>query len=454
MARSRTRYRCSSCGAEQASWFGQCPRCRSWNALEPLESKNSGTSAGRARPRGGSRPVPIHQAGTGSGGEVRTRTRIQELDRVLGGGLVAGSLVLLGGDPGVGKSTLLLAVCARLAARGLPVLYVSGEESARQVRLRADRIGVGGETLFLLPETDTAAIERALDEVRPRLLVLDSVQVLRVAGVEALPGSVSQVRALADLALGWAKGRGIATVLVGHVTREGTLAGPKALEHLVDTVIYFECDGRSPLRVLRAVKNRFGAAGELGLFEMRDRGLEEVPDASARLLEERDATAPGTAVVAGMEGSRPLLVELQALVGPASERTPARTTSGVDRSRLSILLAVLDKLELPLVERDVYVNAAGGIRLHEPAADLGIVASVYSSLADRPLPPHQAYFGEVGLTAEVRGVSYPGPRLEELARHGFRTVCLPRSVPAEAVPSSLEVIRLRTVRELLQQLTA
>lgn len=451
MAKTRTRYLCSACQAEHPSWFGKCPSCEAWNSLEEVQvAKTRGGAARGARARR-ARPLPISQVALGDGGEVRLGTGIGELDRVLGGGLVSGSLSLLGGDPGVGKSTLLLTALARLARRGLPVLYVSGEESARQVRLRADRLGISGDSLYLLSETDLDLVQDAVRQVKPRFLVLDSVQVMRDPGVDSLPGSPSQVRATADRAMGIAKGTDVATVLIGHVTREGTIAGPKLLEHLVDTVIYFECDGRSPLRVLRAVKNRFGATGELGLFEMGDRGLVEVPDASARLLAERDREASGTAVVVAMEGSRPLLCEVQALVGPTGPGTPARHALGVERARVNLLLAVLEKAGLPLSERDVYVSAAGGVRINEPAADLGILAAVASSLHNRPVPPDLALFGEVGLTGEVRSVTYPALRLAELRRNGFNRVLVPAVAAKETVPG-LELIPVRTVKQVLETL--
>jgi len=449
MAKPRTRYRCTDCQAEHTSWFGQCSSCKAWNTLEQIRvTKASGRAGGgRATPR--AKPLPISQIALGDGGEVRLSTGIGELDRVLGGGIVSGSLSLLGGDPGVGKSTLLLMALARLARRGLPVLYVTGEESARQVRLRADRLGISGDSLYLLAETDLDVVYDAVQQVKPRFLVLDSVQVMRDASVDSLPGGPSQVRCTADRAMGIAKGLDVATVLVGHVTRDGTIAGPKMLEHLVDTVIYFECDGRSPLRVLRAVKNRFGATGELGLFEMGDAGLLEVPDASARLLAERDRDAAGTAVVVAMEGSRPLLCEIQALVGSAGPGTPARHAIGVERARVNLLLAVLEKAGLPLMERDVYVSAAGGVRLNEPAVDVAVLAAVASSLRDKPVPPDLAFFGEVGLTGEIRSVTFPALRLAELSRNGFTRAVVPTASTREKVPG-VKLLGVRTVREVLE----
>jgi DNA repair protein RadA/Sms len=393
-------------------------------------------------------PTPLAEVPVDAG-EVRVRTGISEFDRALGGGLVAGSLVLIGGDPGVGKSTLLLLAADRLARKGATILYASGEESARQIRLRADRLGVTGERILLLSDTELPRIEAACRVARPQLLVLDSVQTLTLG--EGMAGTPSQVREVAHSALTLAKSTGTAVVLVGHVTKSGDIAGPKLLEHLVDTVLAFEGDGRTGLRVLRAVKNRFGAAGELGLFEMGDEGLIEVPDASARLLLERAVDVPGTAVVAAMEGTRPVLAEVQALVGRAGAQMPARTTVGVDRHRLLMLSAVLGKVGLALYDRDVFANAAGGLDLGEPAADLGIVAALASSFADRPVPPDTVWMGEVGLVGEVRAVGHARARLREAARHGFRRAVVPASAAPDA-PEGMGLVRVRSVRDALELL--
>jgi len=382
-------------------------------------------------------------------GEVRLRVGMSELDRVLGGGLVAGSLTLLGGDPGVGKSTLLLMVLAHFAARGVPVLYVSGEESARQVRLRAERLGIADERLYLLPVTRLESAIEAAEQLGPAVVVIDSVQTLASESLESVPGSVSQVREVAAKAMALAKGRDVATFLVGHVTKQGGIAGPKVLEHLVDTVLYFEGDGRSPLRILRATKNRFGATGELGFFEMAGDGLREVPDASARLLRERVAGAPGTAVVAALEGTRPVLAEVQALVGRPSAGTPGRTALGLDRGRLGMLMAVLGKMGVLLHDRDVFISAAGGLRITEPAADLGVAMALASSLLDRPVDPSLLVFGEVGLVGEVRAVAHPGPRLLEAARHGFRRVVAPKAAVRDS-PEGLEVIGVSSLIEAVE----
>lgn len=446
MAKAKTLFRCSQCDYTTPKWLGKCPECGAWNTLAE-EAPPSVRQA--ARPAAvPSAAVRLADVPLDRGGEVRVRTGISELDGLLGGGLVAGSLVLLGGDPGIGKSTLLLMALDGFSRRGIEVLYASGEESTQQVRLRAQRLGVDGAHLWLAAETDFSRIEASILERSPRVAVIDSVQTVTVPELTSVPGSVGQVREVAHRCMQLAKGNGIAVLLVGHVTKTGELAGPKVLEHLVDTVLQFEGDPDAGIRVLRAVKNRFGAAGELGLFEMTDAGLREVPDASQRLLAERAPEAAGTTVLCAVEGSRPVLAEIQALVGHPSAATPARTCVGVDRSRVLMLCAVLQKAGLPLHDRDVFVNAAGGLRLVEPAADLAILAAIASSLLDRPLPTDVALFGEVGLVGELRATSRAGQRLREADRHGFRRVVAPARV-ADDAPESVTVVGLRTVAELL-----
>lgn len=454
MARKKQTWACTECGNELFKWAGRCPGCGAWNTIEEVVEAAPGTApaaAAAVRLTDALRPQPITAVSLDAGGELRVKTGISELDEVLGGGLVAGSLTLLGGDPGVGKSTLLLMALHRFASRGLPVLYATGEESARQVRLRAERLGLVDENLLILSQTDFDVIEAAARETRPVVLVIDSVQTVRTAEATGIPGSVSQIREVAHRSMGLAKGTGVATWLVGHVTKSGDLAGPKVLEHFVDTVLYFEGDGRSQLRILRAVKNRFGAAGELGLFEMADDGLREVPDASARLLAERDPDAAGTAVVATLEGSRPLLAEIQALVGAPGSHTPARTVVGVDRSRVLMLAAVLQKHGIGLQDRDVFVNAAGGVRVAEPAADLAIVAALASTWADRPLPSDTVVLGEVGLVGEIRAVSHPAQRMREAARQGFRRALVPPSC-VEYAPAGLHAVGVKRVSDALDAL--
>jgi DNA repair protein RadA/Sms len=442
----KTSFVCSECSHKSLKWMGKCPECNAWNSFEESGPPAQGRRANSSKVRH-VEPVLLHEVDLSSG-EVRLSTGIGELDRVLGGGLVTGGLSLIGGDPGVGKSTLLLTVLANFAGRGLKTLYVSGEESARQIRLRANRLQLPTDKLYILPETDLDAALAAAERLKPRVLVLDSVQTLHSPELTGVPGAVSQVREVAARAMALSKGHDIPTFLVGHVTKQGGIAGPKVLEHLVDTVIYFEGDGRTQLRVLRAVKNRFGSTGEIGFFEMTAEGLEEVPDASARLLRERVASASGTAVIAAMEGSRPILAEVQALVGQPTPATPGRTTLGVDRSRLQMLLAVLGKLGFSLHDRDVFVSAAGGLKIHEPAADLGVAVSVVGSLRDRAIDPHTMVFGEIGLVGEIRAVSQPAFRLNEAARHGFRTIIAPHTA-VEHAPEGLEVVGVRTLQEAL-----
>jgi DNA repair protein RadA/Sms len=449
MAKLKTVYVCRECGNNQPRWVGRCPQCEAWNSME-----EQGQKAAEIKRRVGvddaMKPVSLLDIPLDRGGELRVRTGLGELDEVLGGGLVAGSVVLIGGDPGVGKSTLLLMALDRFAARGLTVLYVSGEESARQIRLRAERLGIA-TPMLLLAQTDFSAVEAVINDSKPTVVVIDSVQTVHIPELDSLPGSVSQIREVAHKAMVLAKTTGTAIFLVGHVTKSGELAGPKVLEHLVDTVLYFEGDGRSSLRILRSVKNRFGASGELGVFEMVDEGLVEVPDASARLLAERDESAAGTAVIAAMEGSRPLLVEVQALVGrPTQQQMPARTCVGVDRTRVQMLAAVLEKNGIQLHDRDIFVNAAGGVRLVEPAIDLGLVAAIASSFTDRPVPPHTLLLGEVGLVGEVRAIGHPVPRMREAARHGFRRALVPTSV--KEGPPGLQLVPVRTVKEALHAL--
>lgn len=450
MAKEKRAWDCTGCGYRSPKWLGRCPQCKAWNTLEEVRVQpESRPSLGAVV--GVPKPVKLADVPMEGDGEVRVRTGLGELDNVLGGGLVAGSLVLVGGDPGVGKSTLLLLAADRFAAKGLGVLYVSGEESVRQIHLRARRLGVTGEELHLLSDTDWSRIEEAARTLKPAVMVIDSVQTVSLPQIDSVPGSVTQVREVAHRAMIFAKSTGTSVLLVGHVTKSGALAGPKVLEHFVDTVLQFEGDGRSALRVLRAVKNRFGPAGEVGLFEMSDAGLDEVPDASARLLMERVPDAPGTAVVMALEGSRALLAEVQALVGRPTPGTPARTCVGVDRNRVLMLAAVLEKSGLSIHDRDLFVNAAGGMQINEPAADLAILAAIASALTDEPLDPRTACLGEVGLVGELRAVSHPGPRLKEAGRHGFRRVVAPHALK-EAAPPGVEVIGVRTVREAIMAL--
>jgi DNA repair protein RadA/Sms len=412
----------------------------------------SGSARG-ARETAAVRPMPFHAIQAQEG--ERTPTAIGELDRVLGGGVVKGSLVLIGGDPGIGKSTLLLSASHALAAAGTgPVLYVSGEESAGQVKLRADRLGVASPHLYFLAETDLDAIEVHVAQLRPRVLVVDSIQTVYLPGLESAPGSVSQVRECGGRLMRLAKTGGVATFLVGHVTKDGALAGPRVLEHLVDTVLYFEGERHHAHRVLRAIKNRFGSTNEIGVFEMQERGLAEVKNPSGFFLAERPAGAPGSVILSTLEGTRPLLLELQALVAPASFGTPRRTVLGADYNRVCLLMAVLEKrLGLPLLNQDAFVNVAGGGRVAEPAADLGIAVAVASSYLDRPLPPDVVVMGEVGLAGEVRAVTGLALRLKDAAALGFGAAVVPRNNLAGAEgPFPLEVQGVASVEEAVKAL--
>jgi DNA repair protein RadA/Sms len=383
----------------------------------------------------------------------RVRTGIGELDRVLGGGVVRGSLVLIGGDPGVGKSTLLLQAARALSQAAPPVLYVTAEESAAQVKMRADRLGIATDGLLLWPENDLSVVQAHLDDVKPRALIIDSIQTVFLPDLESAPGSVAQVRECGARLMTLAKGLGIATFLVGHVTKEGALAGPRVLEHLVDTVLYFEGERHHSYRVLRAVKNRFGSTNEIGVFEMVEGGLVEVKNPSGFFLAERPREAPGSVVVSSLEGTRPVLLELQALVSQASIGTPRRTVLGADYNRVCLLLAVLEKRAgVPLTSQDVYVNVAGGGRVTEPAADLGIVVAAASSYMDRVVPPDVLVVGEVGLTGEVRAVAGLELRLREAVALGFRRAIVPRSNILEPTKVSLDVRGVATIGDALNAL--
>ncbi len=419
----RSSFVCQQCGYAAPRWLGQCPSCNAWHSLvEEAMPERRPRSARPEGPAAGPRPLTAVTAGEA----LRRGTGLAELDRVLGGGLVQGSVVLIGGDPGIGKSTLALQACAALARQGLPVLYVAGEESPEQVRLRADRLGMAEAGVLIVAETSAEAVVELIETTRPVAVVVDSIQTLHSTSLGSAPGSVGQVRESAAILVGRCKASGVACFLIGHVTKEGALAGPRVLEHLVDTVLYFEGDGAHALRVLRAVKNRFGSTNEVGVFEMREGGLVEVPNPSAAFLAERPVGAPGSAVLATLEGSRPMLVEIQALVSRSGLALPRRTAIGLDAGRVALLLAVLEKrMRMPLHEQDVFLNVAGGLRIDEPAADLAVVAAAASSASGRALADDVVVCGEVGLTGEVRAVGRAEARLREAGRQGFRRCVLP-----------------------------
>ncbi len=438
MPRLRTVYRCQECGTASPKWVGRCPGCGEWSSLVEEVEEARPSSAPPAATKDVDRPVSIAEV---DAGEWDHRpTGVAELDRVLGGGLVPGSVTLLGGEPGIGKSTLLLQVLAAVAATGQRTLLVSGEESKQQVRLRAERLGALDPGLLLQSETVLPHVIAAIDDTRADLVVVDSIQTVFDPELGAAPGSVAQVRECAAQLVRLAKQRGTTIVLVGHVTKEGALAGPRVLEHVVDTVLSFEGDRHHALRLLRAVKHRFGSTSELGLFEMVDAGLQEVPDPSALFLGDRHAGAPGSAVVPTMEGHRPLLVEVQGLVAPSSLPMPRRSVQGVDGNRVALLLAVLERrCRLSMAGADVYVSAVGGVRVVEPGADVAIALALVSSLADFPLPHDVVACGEIGLAGEVRQVAHTERRLTEAARLGFTCAVVPTSAPD--VPG-LDLIRV------------
>ncbi len=442
--RETSAYRCQSCGWSSRKWLGRCPECGEWNTF--AEERLSAKLSARRAPE--TPPIPLAEIQKHEGD--RFPTGIGELDRVLGGGVVPGSLTLIGGDPGIGKSTLLLQVSRSLAERAGPVLYVSGEESAAQIKLRADRLGIASKNVWFLAETALEAIEHHVTKLKPRILVIDSIQTVHLAELESAPGSVGQVRECGARLMLLAKGQSVSTFLVGHVTKEGAIAGPRVLEHLVDTVLYFEGEAHHAHRILRAVKNRFGSTNEIGLFEMTGEGLREVKSPSEFFLAERPRGAPGSVIIPGLEGTRPLLRELQALVTPANFGTPRRTVIGADYNRICLLLAILEKRAgFPLQSQDVFVNVAGGGRLQEPAADLGICLAAASSFTERPVAAETVILGEVGLTGEVRAVSGFEVRLREAAALGFKHAVIPANNVATEIHTPLSMHGVKSVEEAI-----
>lgn len=449
----RTVFYCSSCGHESAKWLGQCPACREWNTMveAPAPAKTAGAfSAAKsmARPGAGRKPVPL--SAVEESDEDRFSTGFAELDRVLGGGVVAGSMILLGGDPGIGKSTILLQTARNMAGAGIDVLYISGEESLRQIKMRGRRIGEISDRLRFMCETDLDTITDVLGEEKPRLAIIDSIQTMYSAQVQGSPGSITQIREATGILLRVAKETGITFFLVGHVTKEGNVAGPRVLEHMVDAVLYFEGDRYASYRILRSVKNRFGSTNEIGIFEMRGDGLAEVLNPSEFLLSGRPHDAGGSVVTCSMEGTRPLLLEVQALVCRTSYGYPKRQATGTDYNRVSLLMAVIEKrLGVPMSQYDAYINLAGGIRQTEPALDLGIVLAILSSFRNVPVDDHMIVFGEVGLSGEVRAVSMAQMRIQEAAKMGFTSCVLPRTnMRRLQAPEGMRLIPVGSLAEL------
>ena len=441
-------YFCQNCGHEESKWLGQCPMCREWNTfVEEKVTVSKGTAAKNSVRE--AEVVTLSSVSTDQ--EDRMQTEIEELDRVLGGGVVPGSLVLVGGDPGIGKSTLLLQVCKRLSDQGRKVLYISGEESLKQIKLRANRMGTFSDHLLLLCETNLETIRQVIEREHPAVAVIDSIQTMYSEEVTAAPGSVSQVREATNTLMQIAKGLNITIFIVGHVTKEGTVAGPRVLEHMVDTVLYFEGDRHASYRILRGVKNRFGSTNEIGVFEMRETGLEEVPNPSEYMLNGRPEDASGSVVACSMEGTRPILMEIQALVCRSNFGMPRRTAAGTDYNRVNLLMAVLEKrVGLPLSNYDAYINIAGGIRMNEPAIDLGIVMAIVSSYKNQSISPGTIVFGEVGLSGEVRAVSMPEQRVAEARKLGFKTCIMPQvsKVMLKKI-EGIEVIGVKSVNQAM-----
>lgn len=456
MPKTHIKFVCQQCGYESAKWLGRCPDCAAWNSLiETVETSPARSGAARRASAGAARALPLSQVAATA--QQRQTTGSPELDRVLGGGLVAGSLVLLGGEPGIGKSSLLQQVAGDVALNsGSHVLYVSAEESAQQVKLRAERLGIATDRLLLLPETDMQAIVEVIEQLRPALVIVDSIQTVALPEIASAPGSISQVRECTMQLMRLAKREQIPIFLIGHVTKEGTVAGPRALEHIVDAVLYLEGERFHTYRLLRSVKNRFGATNEVGVYEMRGEGMVDVSDPSALFLAERGEQASGSAVVVSMEGTRPLLVEVQALVTTTSFGTPRCTTNGADQSRVLMLLAVLTKrVGLALGNQDVYLNVAGGFTLNEPAVDLGLAVAVASSFRERPVPPELAVLGEVGLGGELRAVTRALDRVREASRLGFKRCVLPASsalgdAKRDGTLDGIELLRVRTLAQAIE----
>ncbi len=445
MAKLKNVFFCTECGYESSKWMGQCPACKTWDTFAeepPLKKGEKSRSTGIL-------PEPQLLSAVSATESNRVTTGLQEMDRVLGGGIVVGSLVLVGGDPGIGKSTLLLQICKELTDKQHRVLYISGEESLHQIKMRADRLGIFKGDLLLLSETNLDNIEVIINKNKPEIVIIDSIQTMYKEEIGAAPGSVSQVRETTSVLMHMAKGLNISIFIVGHVTKEGVVAGPRVLEHMVDTVLYFEGENKASYRILRGVKNRFGSTNEIGVFEMMDQGLREVTNPSEYMLQGKPEDEPGSVVAASMEGTRPILVEVQALVCQTNFNMPRRTAAGTDYNRVNLLMAVLEKrIGLQMASMDAYVNVAGGMRINEPALDLGIVLAILSSYRNLALDSRTICFGEIGLTGEVRGVSMADQRVAEAEKMGFKVCILPKTNADTIKKTGMKLIGVKNIREL------
>ena len=450
-AKSKTLFVCQECGYETSGWLGRCPSCQKWNTfVEEIkeEAPRRTLSTGKLA----SKPAALQKMDLAEGGEEEGRlaSGMEEFDRILGGGIVPGSVVLVGGDPGVGKSTIMLEIANLISSKFGPVLYVSGEESVRQTRMRARRVGALSSNIYILPEVNLEKIEHAIEEFHPQLVIIDSIQALYRSDLSSAPGTISQVRECAGSLVYFAKAQNIPMFIVGHVTKDGSIAGPRVLEHMVDTVLYFEGDLHHQFRILRAVKNRFGSTNEIGVFEMKEKGLVEVKNPSEIFLAERPKGVAGSVVVPCLEGTRPLLVEVQALLGSSSLGVSRRMVSGFERGRASIIFAILEKrIGLSLANQDIFVNVAGGVKIEEPAMDLGVCVAVASSFKNKPVPQGMVVVGEVGLAGEVRGVTQIDKRIKEAARLGFKYCLFPKNNTAKKI-KGIELKGISKVEEALK----
>lgn len=451
MKKIKTTFFCQNCGYQSPKWLGKCPSCGEWHRFVEEEMRDSGSGIS-AELRFNESPMPIDAIEADE--KERLKVGIDEIDRVLGGGIVGGSAILVGGDPGIGKSTLLLQALQNLAEKGHKVLYITGEESARQIKLRGKRIGASSKNLLVLVEIDLENILKYIKDITPQVVVIDSIQTVYSSALSSAPGSVGQVRESSARLIFMSKKMGIPVFLIGHVTKEGAIAGPKVLEHMVDTVLYFEGDSGHAYRIIRGIKNRYGPTNEIGVFEMRDNGLNEVANPSEFFLAERPEGAAGSVVVPSIEGTRPILVEIQSLVSPTNLGMPRRTSIGVDHNRVSLLVAVLDKIcGLHLGNHDIFINVAGGVKVDEPAVDLGIVSSIASSFLDRPIDSGTVVFGEIGLTGEVRGISQMESRIKEAARMGFDRCILPKTLSRDvSSKTGMKLVKIGNLKDLLEQL--